>query len=472
MTVVVEAGEPSGLADHRELRREPRARRVRVPGRVDLEPARGLEPPACGTARCVIRGAEDVLDELFGVGGGAIRAAAQEAARGRRWPPAQRRSTRRPRRTAQARPRGGRGRAPARGDRAAGGAPAGRRARRAGAARAARPRDARRPRPVRARRAGLSRRASSRPVSASAASVPRVLAIAGSDSGGGAGIQADLKALAACGVHGMTAITAITAQNTVGVRSVHPVPPETIVDQVRAVVEDIGVDAVKIGMLGTVETIAAVEAGPGPGRRGAGGARPRDGRRERGGAARRGRAHVAAGAPARPSGGGHAEPSRGSGHHRSRRGGPRRRSRAGRRSPARSIVLGPAAVVVTGGHGDEASDVFFDGERARGDTRRAPPRRGRARLRLHALVRPGGAPRARLRSARGGARGAAGRLRGRPRRPARRSGRAPARWTRSASRGGGARGRDRSDGRMAFDIIDRPSRPPIRRRCPSSSSCA
>nr|MBA2255586.1 hydroxymethylpyrimidine/phosphomethylpyrimidine kinase [Thermoleophilaceae bacterium] len=88
---------------------------------------------------------------------------------------------------------------------------------------------------------------------------PRVLAIAGSDSGGGAGIQADLKALASCGVHGMTAITAITAQNTTGVRSVHVVPPESIVDQVRAVAEDIGVDAVKIGMLGSVDTIEAVE---------------------------------------------------------------------------------------------------------------------------------------------------------------------------------------------------------------------
>src|SRR4051794_24976657 len=88
---------------------------------------------------------------------------------------------------------------------------------------------------------------------------PRVLSIAGSDSGGGAGIQADLKAFAACGVHGMTAITAITAQNTVEVRSVEPVSPRMIVDQVRAVTEDIGADAVKIGMLGSLETIAAVE---------------------------------------------------------------------------------------------------------------------------------------------------------------------------------------------------------------------
>jgi hydroxymethylpyrimidine/phosphomethylpyrimidine kinase len=89
-------------------------------------------------------------------------------------------------------------------------------------------------------------------------SVPAVLSIAGSDSGGGAGIQADLKAFARCGVHGMTAITALTAQNTVGVTGIHPVPGEFIVEQVRAVVDDIGVDAVKIGMLGTAETVAAV----------------------------------------------------------------------------------------------------------------------------------------------------------------------------------------------------------------------
>jgi hydroxymethylpyrimidine/phosphomethylpyrimidine kinase len=89
--------------------------------------------------------------------------------------------------------------------------------------------------------------------------IPRVLSIAGSDSGGGAGIQADLKAFARCGVHGMTAITAVTWQNTVAVEGVTPMPPEAIVGQVKAVAEDIGVDAVKIGMLGTAETIAAVE---------------------------------------------------------------------------------------------------------------------------------------------------------------------------------------------------------------------
>lgn len=90
--------------------------------------------------------------------------------------------------------------------------------------------------------------------------IPTALSIAGSDSGGGAGIQADLKAFARCGVHGMTAITAITAQNTVGVEAVEVVPPETIVAQVRAVSEDIGVDAVKIGMLGTAATVEAVVA--------------------------------------------------------------------------------------------------------------------------------------------------------------------------------------------------------------------
>jgi hydroxymethylpyrimidine/phosphomethylpyrimidine kinase len=88
--------------------------------------------------------------------------------------------------------------------------------------------------------------------------VPRVLSIAGSDSGGGAGIQADLKAFAKCRVHGMTAITAITAQNTVGVSAVQAVSPEMIIEQVRAVQSDIGVDAVKIGMLGNLATIEAV----------------------------------------------------------------------------------------------------------------------------------------------------------------------------------------------------------------------
>jgi hydroxymethylpyrimidine/phosphomethylpyrimidine kinase len=90
--------------------------------------------------------------------------------------------------------------------------------------------------------------------------VPVALSIAGSDSGGGAGIQADVKAFAAAGVHGATAVTAITVQNTVAVSAVAPVAPEVVAAQVRAVAEDLGIDAVKIGMLGDVATIDAVAA--------------------------------------------------------------------------------------------------------------------------------------------------------------------------------------------------------------------
>jgi len=184
--------------------------------------------------------------------------------------------------------------------------------------------------------------------------IPRVLSIAGSDSGGGAGIQADLKAFSACGVHGMTAITAITAQNTVGVSAVHPIPPEMIVEQVRQIADDIGVDAVKIGMLGTVETIDAVVEALGlvgdapvvldPVMVAESGAHLlADDARD----ALRGRllplvdvvtpnlaeAEVLAGAPAAPE------------------------------ELARVVhALGPRAVVVTGGHRDDATDVFFDGQ--------------------------------------------------------------------------------------------------------------
>ncbi|HUA75881.1 MAG TPA: bifunctional hydroxymethylpyrimidine kinase/phosphomethylpyrimidine kinase [Solirubrobacteraceae bacterium] len=87
---------------------------------------------------------------------------------------------------------------------------------------------------------------------------PVALTIAGSDSGGGAGIEADLKAFARCGVHGCAAITAITAQNTLGVEAIHAVPPETILAQVRAVLADIRVDAVKVGMLGSEQSARAV----------------------------------------------------------------------------------------------------------------------------------------------------------------------------------------------------------------------
>ena len=86
----------------------------------------------------------------------------------------------------------------------------------------------------------------------------RVLSIAGSDSGGGAGIQADLKTFAALGCYGMTAITALTAQNTLGVRAIHGVPPQMLRDQLDAVLEDIGAHAVKIGMLHAPEIVQTV----------------------------------------------------------------------------------------------------------------------------------------------------------------------------------------------------------------------
>jgi hydroxymethylpyrimidine/phosphomethylpyrimidine kinase len=186
---------------------------------------------------------------------------------------------------------------------------------------------------------------------------PRLLTIAGSDSGGGAGIQADLKAFARAGAHGMSAITAITVQNTVEVRDVYPVPREAIVGQVRAVAEDIGVDAVKIGMLGTVTAIEAVEEALDavadvpivldPVMVAESGARLLDEDAEE---ALRTRlvpratvvtpniseARVLAGLPEESDAG----------------------------ELARAVhALGPKAVVVTGGHRTEAADVFFDGER-------------------------------------------------------------------------------------------------------------
>jgi hydroxymethylpyrimidine/phosphomethylpyrimidine kinase len=87
---------------------------------------------------------------------------------------------------------------------------------------------------------------------------PRILSIAGSDSGGGAGIQADIKTITMLGGHAMTAITAITAQNTLGVQAVHRVPTDMILAQIESVVSDIGVDAVKIGMIGSAEAARAV----------------------------------------------------------------------------------------------------------------------------------------------------------------------------------------------------------------------
>ena len=192
----------------------------------------------------------------------------------------------------------------------------------------------------------------------SARPVPVVLSIAGSDSGGGAGIQADLKAFAAAGVHGATAITAVTVQNTVAVSAVQPVPPQVVKAQIRVVAEDLGVDAVKIGMLGDVATIEAVaealDALPGsppvvhdPVMVAESGARllPGDALS----------ALVALILPratvvtpnlheARVLAGPGAEEADGE-------------------ALARAVhALGPRAVIVTGGHRDEATDLLFDGE--------------------------------------------------------------------------------------------------------------
>ncbi|PAX07664.1 bifunctional hydroxymethylpyrimidine kinase/phosphomethylpyrimidine kinase [Sphingomonas lenta] len=87
---------------------------------------------------------------------------------------------------------------------------------------------------------------------------PRVLIVAGSDSGGGAGIQADIKTVTMLGGHAMTAVTALTAQNTLGVQGVLPVPATFVVQQMRSVLDDLGADAVKIGMIGSAETAHAV----------------------------------------------------------------------------------------------------------------------------------------------------------------------------------------------------------------------
>lgn len=207
------------------------------------------------------------------------------------------------------------------------------------------------------------RRGDSQRVPAYAQSVPnraskRLLSIAGSDSGGGAGIQADLKAFARCGVHGMTAVTAITAQSTTAVTAVYPLPPEAIVEQVRAVAEDIGVDAVKIGMLGTTETIETVDRALDlvaeapvvldPVMVAESGARLLD---EDATEALRTRllpraavvtpnlAEAAALTDSDPNLGGE--------------------------QLARAVhALGPRFVVITGGHGERATDLFFDGERA------------------------------------------------------------------------------------------------------------
>jgi hydroxymethylpyrimidine/phosphomethylpyrimidine kinase len=88
--------------------------------------------------------------------------------------------------------------------------------------------------------------------------IPRILAISGSDSGGGAGLQGDLKTITMLGGYAMTAVTAVTVQNSQGVSAIHPVPPAIVAGQIAACLDDFGADAIKIGMLGAADTIAAV----------------------------------------------------------------------------------------------------------------------------------------------------------------------------------------------------------------------
>ena len=225
-----------------------------------------------------------------------------------------------------------------------------------------------------------------------------MLSIAGSDSGGGAGIQADLKAFARCGVHGMTAITALTAQNTVGVEAVAAVPPEMIVAQVargrRRHRRRRGQDrdarrrrrrsrrwSRRSTLVGdapvVVDPVMVAESGAvllDPDARAA--------------LIERVLPLATVATPNLPE----ARALRGLGE----------RADAERARRGAVLALGPGAVVVTGGHSDDGADVFFDGGRLGADPGPALSRRRRARLRLHALLGarrvPG--PRARARSRR------------------------------------------------------------------------
>jgi hydroxymethylpyrimidine/phosphomethylpyrimidine kinase len=193
---------------------------------------------------------------------------------------------------------------------------------------------------------------------ASATVTPRCLTIAGSDSGGGAGIQADLKAFAALGCHGMTAIVALTAQSTTEVRSVHEAPPEFILDELEVLFDDIGVDAAKTGMLFSrriIETVAGflaenpVPLVVDPVMLAASGAKllqddAVDALKER---------LLRLATVVTPNL-----------HEACALAGTAYAEDADRERLAEAILeLGPGAVIVTGGHGSEAVDWLYDGER-------------------------------------------------------------------------------------------------------------
>jgi hydroxymethylpyrimidine/phosphomethylpyrimidine kinase len=178
------------------------------------------------------------------------------------------------------------------------------------------------------------------------------MTIAGSDSGGGAGIQADLKAFAAAGVHGTSAIVALTAQNTLGVTAVHELPPAFVEAQIDAVLDDIGADAVKTGMLFSrriVETVAGALAGRGlplvvdPVMVASSGARLLE---DDAVSALVGRLFPLATV---------VTPNLLEAQALTGETGPRRRL------AERLVALGAAAAIVTGGHGDDAVDHLFDG---------------------------------------------------------------------------------------------------------------